>query len=267
MTIFYYTNKYIAYLGSGGLTHMFGGIAFSIRKAIKLNRQLIIKTENNPLFNRKFSKYFYINLPIKIIENNNEVQNLSEEENNYLNSGPIYKAINTYFVKNINISSVDDNSQDKIIYFTKSCGIIDEMKYIKCHQNIIDELSKLDSYDNILGVHYRNTDIKTDYEDIFYRIKFIINKCDVRFIYLATDNYEAIEKFKKNISVEIVNFTTPPILPEGKGIHRSSFDKDTLILNTLTDMYNLINCEYFIPSKKSSLSRWILELRRKNTLF
>lgn len=260
--------KYIAYLGSGGMTHMLTGIAFSIKKAIELNRQLIIKTENHQLFSKKFSKYFYLDLSINIIENNNQVENLTEKENIFLNLIPIYTDLNTYYIKNINISSFDDNSQDKIIYFTRACGIIDEMKYIKCHQNIINKLSKLDSYNNILGVHYRNTDMKSDYQEMFSQIQSIINKNDIKIIYLATDDYQAIYNFKKDIKIKVINLTEPPIPSNNKGIHMcSSFDKEKLILNTLTDMYNLIHCEYFIPTKKSSLSQWILKLRKKNTLF
>jgi len=254
--------KYLVYLGSGGLTHMLTGIAFCIKKAEELNRSLIIRVDNHSYFNKKFFDYFHIDSSLNVIE---DLGDFSKEEKKLLNLRPTSSNKGNYFINNKNASLIPNNSDKKFLFFTRFCGINQEMKYIKCKKYIVNKIKKLSSYNNILGVHFRNTDIKSNFDKILKKINNLIEEKQITTIYLATDDYLSINKFKEKLNKPIITFTVPP--SSTKGLHMTNFNKDTLILNTLTDMYNLINCEYFIPTLKSSLSTWIVELRKNNTLF
>ena len=65
-------------------------------------------------------------------------------------------------------------------------------------------------YSKYLGIHYRNTDIKTNFDLIVQQIqqKLKENK-DINIIYFATDHFDSIKKFKNYfqiISLYIIQF-------------------------------------------------------------
>jgi hypothetical protein len=98
-----------------------------------------------------------------------------------------------------------------------------------------------------------------------------INEAHKQFnvLYLATDDYNSLMKFKQLLSdnFEIIHYTTPIKLNGERNIHYGNPNKDEVILNTLIDMYHLTYSTDFIPSEYSSFSKRVYFLRQYDNFF
>ena len=85
---------------------------------------------------------------------------------------------------------------------------------------------------------------------------------------MATDDYKAFDIFKKRIQ-EFKWFRV--VIPEdhkGENLHYHVKNKKELVVNTLYDMYMILNSKYFIPSLNSGISKWCIEmLKEGNNIF
>lgn len=116
-----------------------------------------------------------------------------------------------------------------------------------------------------IGIHFRNTDIKTDKNLLLNNIKNKINDNNIKLLYLGTDDCNMYDYLKENLNnIEILRITIPKC--NIYNLHYSLENKYESVYNCLVDIYYLLNSDIFIPSIKSSLSRWILKMRNNNNL-
>lgn len=267
------SKKYIIYKGTGGLVHMLCGLDKAIKIAINEKRILVIDTIKHACFKSNLSDYFIINEKNLIIEENydsiidNNYKGLKLEE--IRDAYPKCKG-QSYLVNDVDITSLNLNSNDKILVYA-GCGYKTFIKKIKLKNEIINNIKeKFKCYNNVnyIAIHFRNTDMKNDIEGFIKKIKnhkFNDEKNNkVNLIFLATDDHKAFNIFKKRIQ-EYKWFRV--VIPEnhnGENLHYHVKNKKELVLNTLYDMYMILNSRFFIPSFNSGISKWCIEMIKDN---
>lgn len=270
-------SNYLIYKISGGLNHMMNAINSVIILSKKSGRKLIIDT-NGGAFKSDFNDYFYI--PNFNYETN--FKKLYEDKTIDFESYKKYIDSNTKYVngdyilhdKSIALSEQTIlNSNEKILFFSVLKGNLSNMRVynekewnIKVNKNTFLRLSKLPKINgDYIGVHYRNTDRKTDFN---YIIKEINKYKNYNKLYFATDDIKSTEQLKKIIpsNMELIQYTIP-FDAKGKNVHYGNPNKDEVIFNSLIDMYFLQKSKIFIPSPTSSFSRRIIFFRENDIFF
>lgn len=266
--------KYIIYVGTGGLCHMLSGLSISINKALTDNRVLIIDCERLGSFKNKVLNFFDIKIDnLKIEENYDNIINEKYLDLNIVEFKKIHPKIiqnKGYFIDKYKVSSFfEEQKNNKIIAYAGYGGNkINNNIFVK--NDIIMNITK--KYENIiknkfLSIHYRNTDMKHDlntFINLIEKKKNDLKKQNIKKIFLATDDYNAFENFKKNLKdFEIFKINDTENF-EGKCIHYNIKDKNKLVLNLLEDIFIILHSEYFIPSKKSGVSKWIIQMLNEN---
>lgn len=115
--------------------------------------------------------------------------------------------------------------------------------------------------------HFRNTDMKHDINEFIDKIKETINKTGIKTFYLATDDSTARDKIATELptDITIIQNTVPP---ENIGnLHYGSKDKYKQVYECLRDFYFILQAEEFIPSRKSGMSRLVMEMRKNKFSF
>ena len=230
--------KYIVYKATGGLAHMISEISVVLKIAIKNNNYLIIDCKKHEAFAQNFSDQFYIN--------NNKLK-YSDTYDIIPKDNITYNIIPKKIIRHDSIWNLD---------------IKNIIEKIKLEKNLIKEY--------YISVHYRNTDIKNNFDKYIKKIKKIIKISNIKIIYLATDDYYAYDKFIKNVTnIKIIQYSVPPqLLCKGKNIHYNMKDKYLLVFNCLVDMYMILNSTIFIPSYNSGLSSWLIQMiNNKKNIF
>lgn len=237
-------------------------------------RILIIDTIGGA-FDNDFNKYFYI--PNKNYFTNYEIlksYNLYENYKKLIRMPAVYKN-GCYFLNKKSITLTPDeilNSNDEIIFFSylpwysaKSIG--KKSWVIKVKKEILEKIENIQNINNNLkseyiGVHYRNTDMKSDFSKIYNNILKYLN--EIKTIYLSTDDSDACKKFIEFLPKDVIIVQyTKPFDAHGKNIHYGNPDKDEVIMNALIDMYYLKKSKYFIGSQGSSFSERVKIIREK----
>jgi hypothetical protein len=273
------SKRYLIYKGTGGLIHMLCGLVHCISWAKKNNHILIIDVKSHHCYKHYLSDFFIINCPeliysedYNIIEPNVKFNNKSMDYiKNYpdveynIEPNTVYK----YQIDNINIRrklTIDD-SQRKIKIFAgpgsyggPKFNLL--IKYIKVKPEILNIIKEKPFIDNYIGVHYRNTDIRTNFNTIVNNIR---QYSKYNNIYLATDDYTAYDKLKKIFPNHTIYQYTKPIDSNGLPIHYTFDDKYNLVLNLLIDLYFLYNSNEFINSESSLVSNLVLNMRNNKT--
>jgi len=128
-----------------------------------------------------------------------------------------------------------------------------------------------------IGVHYRNTDMRTDFSLICQHLQKQLIQTDVTCIYWATDDLHSLALAKSHFpNTDILNFATLPDLQETgtpslhytgeKHLKAIGMSKRQQIIEAFTDIFLLSHSDTFIPSPKSSLSRLVNLLRSEHSL-
>ena len=142
------------------------------------------------------------------------------------------------------------------------------MKNIKVVQKIKDDLKNEKKIEEkyITG-HFRNTDMKHDINEFIDKIKETINKTGINTFYLATDDSTAREKIATELpaDITIIQNTVPPA--NIGNLHYGLKDKYKQVYECLRDFYFILGAEEFIPSRKSGMSRLIVEMRKNKFSF
>ncbi len=259
--------KYLIYKGTGGLVHMLNGLQSSIELSKKENRTLIIDTKRTTSFRKNFNKYFFIydkNLnyysDYESIVDDLYFENIDifeiENRGTKLIDGKYYLSNSDICIQNLS------GMKNKIVRvyagysnkFIQNLRLKNELLY-----EIFDyTFSFIKQYNPYISVHFRNTDMKNSIDDFTQKIKESSEKYNIKNIFIATDDCEAFEKF--NLSLPDLTFFKICETPDcnGKNIHYHCDDTDTLIKNTLKDLYMIIKSKYFIPSINSGISKWII---------
>lgn len=261
------TAKYIIYKGTGGLTHMLSGLQYAINIAINDNRILIIDTIKHSCFKSNISDYFILNEKLIIQENYNDIIN---DEYKGLKM-EIIQNTNVQYTKdgcllnNLNLNKTPLNTEEKILIYAgygKGC-----FPSLKLKDEIIsDIIHKYKSHhdNNYIAIHYRNTDIKNNMDDFINKILSSNYGDKVNSIFIATDDFNAFDIFKIRLPEYNVFRVVSPINFNGKNIHYNFKNKKELVMNTLYDIYMILNSKYFIPSMNSGLSKWCIDMIKTN---
>jgi hypothetical protein len=270
-------NYYLIYKGTGGLIHMLLGLVYCIRFCIKYKNILIIDVISHKCFKHYLSDFFILDCPELIYsEDYNTIEpdiKFNNKSMDYIKNYPDVeynvdpKTVYKYQIDNINIrrklSIEDAKKKIKIFAGPGSYGgpkfnLI--LKYIKIKPEILNIIKKHPSIDKYIGVHYRNTDIKTNLNNIINNIlKYNYNN-----IYLATDDSSAYDKLKVAFPNHNIYQYTKPINSLGLPIHYNYDDKYNLVLNLLIDLYFLYNSNEFVNSEGSLVSNFVLSMRNEN---
>jgi hypothetical protein len=274
-------NYYLIYKGSGGLIHMLLGLVYCMKYCIKYKNILIIDVISHKCYKHYLNDFFIIDCPeltysedYSIIDDNVKFNNKSMDYiKNYpdieynVDPNTVYK----YQIDNINIRRklLMDDAKRKIkiyagpgSYGGPKFDLL--IKYIKVKPEILDIIKEKPSIDNYIGIHYRNTDIKTNLNSIINNI----SKYKYNNIYLATDDSSAYDKLKSAFPNYNIYQYTKPINSNGIPIHYAYDDKYNLVLNLLIDLYFLYNSNEFINSEGSLVSNLVLNMRNyKNSIF
>lgn len=226
-------------------------------------------------FSNDFGKYFHIpdfeySTLMEILRMDKDL--LKEEVEPYIKARAAYrKEKKTYYLndKKIAVRASDLlNSDEKILYCTVVTGLnrSDIPWYIRLNKNISKYVTWHYMSPPYIGVHYRNTDKKADFDNIIKGIKEYGDKAKV--VYLATDDCHAMDNFNKAIGRDynIISFTQPHD-SGGKNIHYGNPNKDEVILTALIDMWMLSQADYFVPSATSSFSIRVEAIRRGEEFF
>jgi hypothetical protein len=272
-------NYYLIYKGTGGLIHMLLGLVYCMNYCIKYKNILIIDVISHKCFKHYLSDFFIINCSdveliysedYNIIEpdvkfNNKSMDYIKNYPDVEFNVDPntIYK----YQIDDINIRRkllIDDaKKRIKIFAGPGSYGgpkfnLI--LKYIKVKPEILNIIKNYPIIQNYIGIHYRNTDIKTNINNIISKV----SKNKYNNIYLATDDSSAYNKLKAAFPNHNIFQYTKPINTQGEPLHYKYDDKYNLVLNLLIDLYFLYNSNEFVYSEGSLVSNFVLSMRNNN---
>ena len=270
--------RYLIYKGTGGLVHMLNGLQAAIELSKKESRKLIIDTKRTSSFRKKFDKYFFIydnDLNYQCDYNNlkNDLKfediNITEIENRgtKLKDGKYYLSDSDILIQNLNGMK---NKQIRVYAgyandYIKNLRLKTEILY-EVFDNTIDIINKYKPY---ISVHYRNTDMNNSINNFIKKIRKFSKIHKINNIFIATDDYYAFERFEYFLPK--LNFFKICSIPNchGKNMHYHYNDKDSLIKNTLKDLYMIINSKYFIPSLNSGISKWLIHQKedKDNALF
>ena len=276
MVSFSKKKKFIVYKATGGLTHMLNGLSYAIKIAKSQKRILVIDTiTSNGTLKGEFNKFFYIELPnlnytedFSIIPKKYQYNGLSIEQIKVFI--PRYENRN-YYLDNIIISDkklIKKRRRKKLLIYAGSSRDNDNLLSIKANPDIvkyIEDNYKLDK--KYIAVHYRNTDIINDIISFIEKIKEKIKETNIFTIYLATDDYNAYKIIQNSISnIKLIQFTIPynKISDTTQRTHYNNPNKKQQTINYLIDMYFILKSDFFLPSKNSGMSKYVLMMRRKN---
>lgn len=277
-------NSYVIYKGTGGLVHMLGGLVYAMNYCIKYNNILLIDVVSHNCYKHYLNDFFIINNEecntlkysedYNIIEPNslfakkykiNDIKNYPDVEipiNSNGNLIHIYK----FHKYDLRYALQPTNTKQKIKIYAGP-GLNDYLsilRFIKVKPDIINIIKEKPIIENYIGVHFRNTDIKNNINNIVNLIK----KHNYNNIYLATDDATAYDKFKQLFPQHNIFQYTKPINANGEPIHYAEKNKYNLVLNILIDMYFLYNANEFISSPQSTVSRLLLTMRKeKKSIF
>ena len=279
--------KYLILKGYAGLGDRLSSLGYAIKLATDTNRILLIDWSDYMWCqseNKGFFYYFKLkNLPenLKIIYGDEEVRNKLIELNNLKNLSIDPKKFQNnlcnHFKPN-DLFEYNDNINIMLKRFNKSdtdilvlCFYFLDKKYnISKYIDFINTDYK--KYD--IGIHFRNSDRKGDFNNFINQVTSLKNKVDFlnKKIYIATDDPSSIDKFKEYLNNPF-DYNTKFIQTD-KGIHnltkfeldQYNMSKEELNNILIDELKILINCKYFIPSPLSCLSH-ITCIIRKNYLF
>ena len=204
-------------------------------------------------FSNDFGKYFHIkdfeySTIMEILRRDDDLT--KEEVEPYIKARAAYKKEHkTYFLKDKRVAiKASDllNSDEKVLYCTVVSGLNrnDIPWDIRLNKNISRYVKRYYISPPYIGVHYRNTDKKADFNNIIKGIKKYGDKA--KDVYLATDDCHAMDDFTEAIGDDynIISFTQP-YDSKGKNIHYGNPNKDEVILTELIDMWILSQADYF----------------------
>ena len=278
----YVNNYYVIYKGTGGLVHMLSGLVFCMDYCIKNNNILIIDVISHICFKHYLNDFFIINCSnlkysedYSIIEPKDllfarstsidYIKNYPNVEKREMHDG---QQIMNYRINNIiikkSLGNIPNKSKLNVYAGYGKHDFLSIIKYLKVKPEILEIIKQKQQINDYIGVHFRNTDIKNNFNEIVNLIK----KYKYNNIYLATDDLQSCNQFKLALPNHTIYQYTIPINSNGGPIHYINPDKYNLILNILIDLYFLYNANEFVHSNWSLVSKFVLSMRNeKHSIF
>ncbi len=271
-------NNYVIYKGTGGLVHMLGGLVFSINYCCKYNNILIIDVISHTCFKHYLSDFFIIRntgnliysedyslVEPKLYFNKYSINDIKNYPNVEIVDGKMTGSYQFYkYHIRYTLQPIAARQRIKIYAGPGSNDHLSIIKYIKIKDEILNKIKEYNEINDYIGIHFRNTDIESNFDDFINNIK----KYNYNTIYLATDDSTAYNKFKIALPNHTIYQYTKPIIANGGPIHYAETDKYKLILNLLIDIYFLYKANEFIYTKRSTVSQLTLTMRKeKKSIF
>jgi len=250
--------RYLIYKGTGGLAHNLTALCWAIKLCELQDRNLIIDMKQHPAFQLNFSDIFtikdlnisyqdtYENIDLNTIYKNKTLMDVA-------NSGVRFQEGHYYLFDEITCTK-DKNMTDDIVIYAGPYNY-DSHYNIQVNDNIVRMLLAMELIQEpYISMHFRNTDRKNDVHVFIETLKKVSLDTNIKSLYLATDDYNALDIISQEIpDLKIYRNTFPE---EGiSNLHYSNKDKFQEIYNCLTDIYYVSQSNYFIPSYNSGLSR------------
>ncbi len=269
-------NTYLINKASGGLAHMLGGIYAASQRAKKSNRFLIIDCETHNACRHKFSDFFILvneeySDDYSIIPPEYTFKEHSVDEIKNTNLSKAGRAL--YGMFGWSVQSKTFNPDEKIVIWSGTSGKKGNWHWpsLKVNQAILDKLNNETKItEPYISIHFRNTDIRNKLKRFTNKIKIIVKRTKIKKVFLATDNAKTINAVKKLLpTLKIIQLSDPK--PNVKNQHYASINKEECynqIYGTLRDLYFIFQSKYFIPSRNSGLSRFIMmQIKKKDNIF
>ena len=267
---------YLINKASGGLAHMLGGIYAASLHAKKCNRFLIIDCETHIAFRHKFSDFFILKNEeysddYSIIPSEYEFKEHSVKEIKNTNLSRAGNAL--YGMFGWSVQSKTFNPEEQIVIWSGTSGKKGNWHWpnLKVNQKILEKLNnETKIVEPYISIHFRNTDIRNKLKRFTNKIKILVKRTKIKTVFLATDNAETINAIKKLLpTLKIIQLSNPK--PNVKNQHYASINKEECynqIYGTLRDLYFIFQSKYFIPSRNSGLSRFIMmQIKKKDNIF
>jgi len=267
----------VIFKGAGGLAHMLSDVNQVIHSCLKNKKELVIDTKTHNAFDGDFFNYFYIvpcdinissTYPLQWTWKNIPSEQIEKNGIHWVRRGTYEMQINEKKYK----LDTQISRKSKVNVVSHLNDVTCEKNYVRLNGKLIYRLNA-DTGEfsgNAIGVHYRNTDYKNDYDEMLNTVNKKIDETGIHRVYLATDDYYAYDKFNRDINGVVMRKTFPKMLQKHeKNIHYSNKDKSKVVYDCLLDVYCLTKCKHFIPSKKSELSQLIIRYREDpdNSIF
>lgn len=260
--------RYLIYKASGGLAHMLLSLAKALDLARLSNRILVVDTETHSAFRMPFSTFFYLE-GVKYIDDLSTLPADLKFKQYDVDAIRTYGSTWTevgYFFREINISKVDVESSEPVVMYASQDGVFPDdfpIRIVKSELEKIEQEAKVPR--QFIAVHYRNTDRRNDVDYFVTEAKRYCKKKSADKIFLATDDFHALDNFKRLLpGLDVFQLTSPGDF-HGKNIHYSEPNKYQMVFESLLDMYVILRSKYFIPSRNSGYSKLIINMIRNDT--
>ena len=121
-------------------------------------------------------------------------------------------------------------------------------------------------FNNLIGVHFRNTDYQNDIQNIIEKTERL--RVDNNPIFLATDDIEAVKVFTDRFGDSLIHLAKLEPLDNSKNFHyhRGSIMQKDKLLDCLVDLYVLAKVKTNVYSEKSSWCRFITTIKKQNII-
>lgn len=270
----------------GGLNDTINQIMFCYKYCVKNKRILVINTTQSRL-ETPIQNYFYMNsffVYQNSLENflklSSRLTKFPNKELSNLKISHDTKRKKTLF--NDEIHNFDFNKKYKeniIVYANRGISGLNTKVFFELFdmkeeiiQKIKERYKKLPK--NYISVHIRNTDYKSNVPLFVETYKYFLKDKN---IFLASDNKDSVNFFKKNIKAKIFTFTDLPEFNDitANGIHKFKTDenkKKEINQDSIADLIILsLGEKIYVSCKNSGFSKNAIEMQkdiifRKNIL-
>jgi len=243
----------------GGLCDMMMRIYVCIEYCKKYNRSMILDTSKSTHAQDSIFNYFSIDSPVLYRGTTKPLHSMTTYPK-YLFKKIDEDIDSPKLCMNINKSFNED------ILFYRRCGRILSPEYYYKHFLSICRLTplvkevyserKAKLHDDYISVHVRNTDYKSDVDGFIKKHSKIF---ETNPIFLATDDYNTVQKFKELYGNQVYSFAKIKPLDGAKAHHKKDMtpkENRTLTIDAIVDLLLLAGgTTVYASSKESGYSK------------
>ena len=260
--------KYVLCRPEGGFNDMLVQIQKCLNYCRKYKRVLLIDTSRSS-YNFNFVEYFNINTNINNITDTEQVNQIISDCRLRVIPGHVrgklltYQSMYSEKCKNF----VDTNKRNQLTFNFRESYFEDILLHDQCGGGDANNMFKIltlklpivkdfkQKYAQLpkpyIAIQVRNTDYKCDYQQLY-----LDNKADIddKIIYLATDDKQCIEHFRK-LGIKVYNFTTFPDKNDYASLHNSKIDNVTKLKDMISDLLLLAMSDKLISNSQGGYIR------------
>ncbi len=113
------------------------------------------------------------------------------------------------------------------------------------------------SHESCVAVHFRNTDLKSDFESSIVEVRKLLSEFQLNTVYWSTDDKESLVAARSHLrEVDVIGNQTFAIQGNGRNIHENLDEASTLkhIKNVFQDLFTLSSAKFYVPT--TGRSEW-----------